>query len=484
MTSLSATAKWVPSIDDTTELIGIILLFIPYMIILLPFLQTRIIIFFQRLYLHRTPRDDWNSAVDQHPPRRLAGYIFSIIFTFTAILLILINNNYNNYWVDFMQYFIYLSLPLILSIIRPPSHRPCDIFDFLIILLVIMPIEISQEIDAFLPDIHFTIYPSWGNSPHISILNVCGFNLFLFIFFIFRPLNNIGLGWDITHNNFSRFKWILLRFITILFIFLIIAIPFCIIPGIQFLHPSQKLSNIWIDGIARYFALFFLNNLIFEMLYRGVVQNLFHSALDFRSEARSYLRGGKFNSSLIDIYDETTDEKSNDGIMVSPQMSDRLKNKSAANRAALNTVNSINAGPSMIINNKMDDAVDINTLPYFEGSSGDSDEIDKRNEHRERDTLLFNKGICYFLRFDNFRDWFVIVISSIIYAITIVDYKHYDETKDLIYGMILMFWLSICCGWLYRLTNSCFISAIFNSIILFNFKYIFNPNTQFCNGAC
>eukprot|EP01083_Nonionella_stella_P219140 785236_1 len=294
MTSLSATATWVPSIDDTIELIGIILLFIPYMIILLPFLQTRIIIFFQRLYLHRTPRDDWNSAVDQHPPRRLAGYIFSIIFTFTAILLILINNNYNNYWVDFMQYFIYLSLPLILSIIRPPSHRPCDIFDFLIILLVIMPIEISQEIDAFLPDIHFTIYPSWGNSPHISILNVCGFNLFLFIFFIFRPLDHIGLNWNVTTNKFNKFiaiQFVFFRFICIMCIFLILAIPFCLIPNIKYLHSSIKLSNVWIDGIAKYFCLFFLEILIIEFLYRGIIQNLLHSALDFRTEARSYLRG-------------------------------------------------------------------------------------------------------------------------------------------------------------------------------------------------
>eukprot|EP01084_Bolivina_argentea_P279107 477110_1 len=88
-------ANWVPSIDDTTEIIGIILLFIPYIIILLPFLQNRIVTYFQTIYLHHTPRDDWNTAVDQHPPRRLAGYILSIIFTFSSIWLLLIKNHYN-----------------------------------------------------------------------------------------------------------------------------------------------------------------------------------------------------------------------------------------------------------------------------------------------------------------------------------------------------------------------------------------------------
>eukprot|EP01084_Bolivina_argentea_P020664 38423_1 len=282
---------WLPSIDQTPELIGIFLLFVPYAIILLPFLQDKIVTTLQSLYIHHTPRDDWNLAVDQHPPRRLLGYIFCILFTFTAISLLLINNFSTNYWIDFAQYFIYLSVPLIISILRPPSHRPCDIFDLLIVLLVLIPIEISQIHDTFLPDIRFTIYTAWGTSPNISVLQLSAFNLFLFIFFIFRPLDYIGLGISMKHHNWARSKWILLRFITIMCIFLLLAIPFCLIPSINYLHSSQPLDDVWRDGIARFFCLFFLQILPSEFLYRGIIQNLLHSALDFRHEALSYLRG-------------------------------------------------------------------------------------------------------------------------------------------------------------------------------------------------
>ena len=187
--------------DDTSETIGVVLLFVPYAVILLPFLQSSIVQHLQKLYIHHTPRDDWNNAVDQHPPRRVLGYLCSILFSFLSVSFILLQNHHNNLWLDIFQYFVYLSVPLILSIIRPPSRRPGDAIDVLIVLTVIVPIELSEEFAAFLPDIRFRIYESWGRSPSISTLRMSGFNLFLFIFFIFRPLSHVGLRWDVTHRQ-------------------------------------------------------------------------------------------------------------------------------------------------------------------------------------------------------------------------------------------------------------------------------------------
>ena len=225
-------SKWTPAVNTTSEGIGVILLFIPYIIILLPFLQDRIVISLQKLYLHHTPRNDWNDAVNQAPPRRLIGYLCGILFIFTSVWLILINNHVNNYWFDFFQYFIYLSIPLIIGIIRPPSGHPCDIFDLLIILFVIIPIEISQKYNKFLPDIQFSIYNSWNDSPNISVLRMSAFNVFLFIFYIFRPLQNIGLTWNLFTKKYQNKLWVLWRFIIIISLFLAFAISFCVIPGI------------------------------------------------------------------------------------------------------------------------------------------------------------------------------------------------------------------------------------------------------------
>jgi len=274
-------------------------------------------------------------------------------------------------------------------------------------------------------------YDIWGSNPQISILRVSGFNLFLFIFFIFRPLNGIGLSWDITNGGKQSIVWLLIRFVSIIFIFLSLAVPFCLIPSIQFLHAPVALNNLWIDGIARFFCLFFFKIYLDEFVYRGVIQNLFHSALDFKSEANSFLKG---------IYRELSD--------LSPDPQSRDEHAVVLIDDQTHSV----VGSDVVI------------------------------EYAAFDTNTWAK--CFCLRMANARDWIVIVIASLIYSLTSVNYKRFEATQDLIYGMILLFWLGFCSGWLYKVTHSCFISAVFNALIVFNFKYIFNPNTPFCDGAC
>eukprot|EP00484_Ammonia_sp_Unknown_P028340 CAMPEP_0197027888 /NCGR_PEP_ID=MMETSP1384-20130603/7745_1 /TAXON_ID=29189 /ORGANISM="Ammonia sp." /LENGTH=475 /DNA_ID=CAMNT_0042456807 /DNA_START=13 /DNA_END=1437 /DNA_ORIENTATION=- len=475
MAASLGSSNWTPSINDTSEIFGVILIFIPYLIMLLPrHIQKKVTVQLQRLYLHHTPRNDWNNAVGDAPPRRLMGYLCSLLFIFIGIILLLIKNHVNNYWVDFIQYFVFISLPLLCAIIRPSSKQPCDVFDLLIILLVIVPIEISQEYDAFLPDIKFKIYNSWQSSPDISILRVTGFNLFLFIFLVFRPLTCIGLSWQI--RNWFICKLNLFRALIVLVIFLVIAIPFCLIPNIDYLHKPESAHNVWIDGIARFFCLFFFNNLIYEFLYRGILQNLMHSAADFRHEARSYLHGN--DESLTDILNQFQEDSFDVASSPPRDPSEILWNSQPPAASSSNDktapllvdpTTSINGHGSSSAHNVQrkksksksksrrkqhpDHVVlDAKALPYYENDEDDEDDLTESQlfnadldvsmisyQQKQRE-LQKQAKCCYVVRFRYLRDWFIVIAASLIYAFTIIDYRNYGSTADLIYAAIFMFW--------------------------------------------
>eukprot|EP01083_Nonionella_stella_P178018 627610_1 len=407
---------WSATINKTREIIGTCILFVPYIIILFPFLHNKITELLQKCYLHRTPRDEWNTAVDQHSPRRYLGYLLSIVFLFTPCALILYDNYYNTYLIDMIQYFVYLSIPLLLSIIRPSSHQPCGVFDIIIILFIIIPWGLSEHFDAFLPDIHFTIYSKWNNSPQISVLQICAFNLALFVFYIFRPLQHIGLTWNITHA--SHIQWICIRFTVSFLAFLVFMIPFA--AGVDYLSSPNHIhnDNVARDGIFRFFAFFFLTVLPIEFLYRGIVQNELHSLLDYRHEARSFLHGRK--ESLTEILNQFDD--------LSPDVhanDDKLLNRKNGQRIGIVVpAASLNA-PVQI---SPSDGIDVRSLPYY--GDDDDDDTDTFVAHKvysynltARDTCVCQDEWCYFARFDHWRDWVVIVISSVIYALTIINYK-------------------------------------------------------------
>jgi len=150
-----------------------------------------------------------------------------------------------------------------------------------------------------------------------------------------------------------------------------------------------------------------------------------------------------------------------------------IKNKRQVQVDITTSINNNNVSPKALPYYENDDNDDIGDV--YSSFGGDNNRNMINNDEQ------INKQL---LRFDVARDWLILILSSMIYSATIIDYKHYSSTKDLIYGAILMFWLGFCCGWLFRLTKSCFISAIFNSLIIFNFKYVFNQPDDFCNGAC
>ena len=62
-----------------SQIAGIIMLGLPYIVIMTPRMRVYFVDIFRAMYFHDSPRTEWNNAVDPYQPRRLRGYILSMI---------------------------------------------------------------------------------------------------------------------------------------------------------------------------------------------------------------------------------------------------------------------------------------------------------------------------------------------------------------------------------------------------------------------
>ena len=239
-------------LNTTGTIIGTILLFIPYFFVIVPGLRDPIVNRLVKLYLHQTPRTEWNVSVDQYPPRRVIGF-FCALITIGVPCLIIQYYHYKktqDFWLDLFQIVVYISLPLCMSIVRPSAHSPCDIGDLLILILILVPLQLS-DYDSFgnhkfLPDIKLEIHKSL---PNISMLRITALNIGIVVYYIFRPLRDIGLGWDL-FGRYLKIHWIILRWILAALFFCAIAVPISV--GLKFIEHSHGVhGNIWIRGVLK-----------------------------------------------------------------------------------------------------------------------------------------------------------------------------------------------------------------------------------------
>jgi len=373
-------------------------------------------------------------------------------------------------------------------LIRPQSKHPMDTLDIATLLFIVVPIAVSAHSNSatFLPDATFAFSASWRSSPEISLLRQCALTLCLCCFFIFRPhsLSQIGFRWS--KMNIRSVSWSILRFLCVLFVFLSVAVPFCV--GVDYLSAPDFDGAVGSDGVVRFLCLFLLEALPFEFVFRGVVQNLTHSALAFRVESASFLRGGGANS-LTEILNHFGDDdididgdavlKSSNGrarikLMDSAQLSEKSKSDSASPRLGVDAY---------------DDSVDVSNLPYSENgvdalSMGASTMRLMARSAKRSSKATLRRFQC--VRFDNARDYFALVCASLFYAFAMIDYAKAERAEDAVLGGLFLFWFGFCCGWLFRITDSCAVSALFSALVLFNFKFVFNNESEggFCNGAC
>ncbi len=58
------------------------------------------------------------------------------------------------------------------------------------------------------------------------------------------------------------------------------------------------------------------------------------------------------------------------------------------------------------------------------------------------------------------------------------------SSKDIGGALFLTFWFGMCSGWMWRHCNSCLLSAILQSLVLFIGKNVFSNDESLCSGAC
>lgn len=153
----------------------------------------------------------------------------------------------------------YLFLPGLALLFRPKRNKPLDLFDLIAILAVWLPIEFDSlpEADVRLAGI---------NLPIPMLTTIClGFLLFQVI----RPLERFGYTYRL---RFRDVGFALLGLVG----FALVGLPLGI--GMGFIRPGVVTFDA-LDWLLSFLAIYFLNALPEELLFRGVIQNLLEQRL-------------------------------------------------------------------------------------------------------------------------------------------------------------------------------------------------------------
>ena len=68
--------------------------------------------------------------------------------------------------------------------------------------------------------------------------------------------------------------------------FAIIAIPLGLV--FNFFDRFKFSSTVWVNGVFKYFAIFFILAIPLEFMFRGIVQNLVHARWDSEAEELTF----------------------------------------------------------------------------------------------------------------------------------------------------------------------------------------------------
>jgi len=153
----------------------------------------------------------------------------------------------------------YLLLPGLVLLFRPERYNPMDLFDLTAILAVWLPIEFD-----WLPNVDICL--AGINLPIPELIAICqGFLLFQVI----RPLDRLGYTYRLRLKDVG---FSLLGLAGFALVGLQLGI------GIGFIQPGAVSFNA-LDWILSFLAIYFLNALPEELLFRGVIQNLLEQRL-------------------------------------------------------------------------------------------------------------------------------------------------------------------------------------------------------------
>ncbi len=176
-----------------------------------------------------------------------------------------------------MAFLLYLALPTFLLRIRPSSHRPMDWLHALVIVSIWLPLEPdlfampfervgADRLGAWvsllaLPDVSAPLLPGLN----LPIHTLTGVLLALYLFLIRHPLQGIGFDFRFRLKDigYALAGWGL---------FGIVGVPLGLSMGFLRLH---FVSPPWTEFLAMVIGGYLLIALAEEILFRGIIQNLF-----------------------------------------------------------------------------------------------------------------------------------------------------------------------------------------------------------------
>jgi len=415
--------------DEGFKWVGMSILFFPLLVSLFPYskiLKDKL----QDFYNHVTPRNEWAEDIEAFPPRYYIGFGISMLFTSVPVWLVIysIDENFSDTFKDWAIITAYLLFPLITSLLRPEALRSFDVWDICIILLVLVPLEISKYTD-FIPLKEFDIAYEW---PALDLSYVAACVLCLFIFTIIRPLKE-------PHNNSDKHAMLFyldmwkmksrdfLRLLIAVILYSIVAVPICL--GMEFFHYSSSNVSLWSKGIGDFLAIFLVQGMIWELLYRAFFQGMLHS-------------------NIISQEFEMQMENSED-----------FPNYSHLNDDGLLDTN---------------DSLDERSVPLRKH--------DKRS-NRRRDNRGPGNTWAKFLLISPAKQWTAVIFASVFYATASIDYTD-TTTSDEVAYWFLLFWLGICSGWLFYHTKHVVWSALFYSIVFYLGTVVLGVDCNHNSGLC
>jgi len=186
-----------------------------------------------------------------------------------------------------------------------------------------------------------------------------------------------------------------------------------------------------------------------EFLFRGIIQNLFHSRYDSKASAARF---------LLD-YDESMDNA---------QYYERMDYHEE-------NINQNSKPINKTSGRSTDEFNDVLIMKSNEQITGEKSYLPP-----SRDSCAY--GLFWWFLFPNYRDYLCLFAASLLYVIASIKWRTHSTTH-ILGGFISILWLGCCLGWLWRHTNSVFVSALLQVLIIFCSRYVF-ANNSLCANAC